>query len=88
MLGTPAGPEPVDVADAMGEVANVIAGTIRNRLGTREPPLQISPPQVSVGTRPQAPPAPAGRAVCPYEMEGHPVSVELVLTRDERAGRS
>jgi chemotaxis protein CheX len=84
MLGMPPDSLNGEVPDAIGEIANMIAGTFRNRLATIEPASAIAVPTVTVGSDFQTTYLSAvRRAVCPFEMDGQPVSVELVLTGDE-----
>jgi chemotaxis protein CheX len=84
MLGIPQHEVAGEVPDAMGEIANMVAGTFRNRLAAVEPASDISVPMVTIGTDfSTVYPAPVFRARCPFDMQGEPLSVELILTGDE-----
>jgi chemotaxis protein CheX len=70
-----------EVPDAIGEVANMIAGTFRNKLAAIEPASAISVPAVTIGSDFHTQyGSHVRRAVCPFEMDGLPVAVELILT--------
>ena len=87
MLGIP--PESVngEVPDAIGEIANMVAGTFRNRLAANEPASAIAVPTVTVGSDFSTVYISAVRRVrCPFEMKGHQISVELILTGDDAGG--
>lgn len=87
MLGIPAAEVNGEVPDAMGEVANMVAGTFRNRLTSFEPPSDIAVPTVTIGTEFATLYSSAvQRMRCPFDMQGEPISVELILTGDS-AGR-
>jgi chemotaxis protein CheX len=72
-----------EMPDAIGEIANMIAGTFRTKLASTEPASAISVPTVTIGsdfsTRYLSQ---VRRALCPFKMEGEPVFVELILTGD------
>lgn len=81
MLGMPENDLVAEVPDAIGEVANMIAGTFRNKLAAMEPASAISVPAVTIGSDFHTQyGAHVRRAVCPFEMDGLPVAVELILT--------
>ena len=87
MLGIP--PETVngEVPDAIGEIANMIAGTFRNRLAAVEPTSAIAVPTVTVGSDFSTMYISAVRRVrCPFEMKGLSISVELILTGEDAGG--
>jgi chemotaxis protein CheX len=81
MLGQPAETINGEMPDAIGEVANMIAGSFRTRLAAVEPASAIAVPTVTIGsdfsTRYVSE---VRRALCPFEMEGEPLFVELILT--------
>ncbi len=87
MLGIPVHEVNGEVPDAMGEIANMVAGTFRNRLAAVEPPSDISVPTVTIGTDFSTLYSSAGfRSRCPFDMQGEPLSVELILTGDQVGG--
>jgi chemotaxis protein CheX len=83
MLSMPADTVEDEMPDAMGEVANMIAGTFRNKMAAVEPPSAIAVPTVTIGSsfstfctgQPR-------RVFCPFEFRGQPIFVELVLSAD------
>ena len=80
MLGLAAEDVNGEVPDAMGEIANMVAGTFRNRLTTTEPPSDISVPTVTIGTDfSTLYSSSAQRARCPFTMQDESLSVELIL---------
>ncbi|MFN8644385.1 MAG: chemotaxis protein CheX [Candidatus Binatia bacterium] len=84
MLGIPLHEVNGEVPDAMGEIANMVAGTFRNRLAASEPPSDISVPTVTIGTDFSTLYSSAvQRSRCPFDMLGEPLSVELILTGDQ-----
>lgn len=81
MLGIPLQEVNGEVPDAMGEIANMVAGQFRNRLAAVEPPSDISVPTVTIGTDFSTLYSSAvQRSRCPFDMQGEPISVELILT--------
>jgi chemotaxis protein CheX len=85
MLGLPSpedcGPE---VADAIGELTNMIAGAFRTRMADHNGAWTISTPQVTVGSDLSVRHARViARAVFPFEFGTGQVFVELVLTQPE-----
>lgn len=83
MLGIPVDEVNGEVPDAMGEVANMVAGTFRNRLAAVEPSSDISVPTVTIGNDFSTLYSSAvQRTRCPFDMLGEPISVELILTGD------
>lgn len=75
-----------EIPDAMGEVANMVAGTFRNKLAAIEPASAIAVPTVTIGSDFSTKYCSAvRRARCPFDMEGQPISVELILTGEEAA---
>ena len=86
MLGIPEDEINGEIPDAMGEVANMVAGTFRNKLAAIEPASAIAVPTVTIGSDFSTTYLSAvRRARCPFEMEGQPISVELILTGEEAA---
>jgi chemotaxis protein CheX len=83
MLGVPAESVNGEMPDAMGEIANMIAGSFRTKLAAVEPASAIAVPTVTIGsdfsTRYGAH---VKRVLCPFEMGDQPVCVELILTGD------
>lgn len=69
-----------EFADAIGELGNMIAGSFRNRLAVSGGSWAISVPTVTVGQRIYTHfPEDVGRVVCPFDVAGHKLCVELVL---------
>lgn len=86
MLGMPEDEITGEIPDAMGEVANMVAGTFRNKLAAVEPASAIAVPTVTIGSDFSTRYLSAvRRARCPFEMEGQPIAVELILTGEEAA---
>ena len=80
MLGMDAAEINNEFADAIGEMANMIAGTFRNRMTALGGQWAISVPTVTVGQRIYTHyPEDVGRVVCPFDVTGHEFCVELVL---------
>jgi chemotaxis protein CheX len=80
LLGVPpAAPE--EIADAVGEVTNMIAGTFRNYMVSDGASLAISIPAVTLGsdlyTRYVSE---VRRTLCPFTLDDREVFVELILT--------
>ncbi len=88
MLGIPLQEVNGEVPDAMGEIANMVAGQFRNRLAAVEPPSDISVPTVTIGTDFSTLYSSAvQRSRCPFDMQGEPISVELILTGEPATAR-
>lgn len=88
MLGIPLQEVNGEVPDAMGEIANMVAGQFRNRLAAIEPPSDISVPTVTIGTDFSTLYSSAvQRSRCPFDMQGEPISVELILTGEPATDR-
>ncbi len=84
MLGIPEADVNGEVPDAMGEVANMVAGTFRNRLAAFEPSSDISVPTVTIGNDFSTLYSSAvHRTRCPFTMGDESISVELILTGDQ-----
>lgn len=89
LLGIPLHDVNGEVPDAMGEIANMVAGTFRNRLAAVEPSSDISVPTVTIGTDFSTLYSSATyRARCPFDMQGEVLSVELILTGEQLGGIS
>lgn len=83
MLGVPAETVNGDMPDAIGEIANMIAGSFRTKLAASEPASAISVPTVTIGsdffTRYGGS---VRRVACPFQMGDQPIYVELILLGD------
>jgi chemotaxis protein CheX len=83
MLGVPLEAVGADMPDAIGEIANMIAGSFRTKLAATEPASAISVPSVTIGsdfcTRYGGN---VRRVLCPFRMGDQPIYVELILTGD------
>jgi chemotaxis protein CheX len=83
MLGMPVDAIGKEMPDAIGEVANMVAGTFRNKLASVEPTSAIAVPTVTIGSAFSTfCTGHAHRAFCPFEFEGQRIFVELVLGPD------
>jgi len=84
MLGMPAEEINGEMPDAIGEIANMIAGSFRTKLAATEPACAIAVPTVTIGsdfsTRYLGQ---ASRVLCPFQMDGEPIYVELILTGEQ-----
>lgn len=82
MLGLPLERVNGEMPDAMGEVANMIAGSLRTKMARFEPAWTITCPSVTVGndfaTRF---PSEVSEARIPFRMNGRTVEVQLVLSK-------
>ena len=84
MLGIPPDAVNGEVPDAIGEIANIVAGTFRNRLTAMEPASAIATPTVTVGSDFLTMYVSAVRRVrCLYKMGDHDIMVELILTGED-----
>ena len=80
LLGSAADEAPAHVRDAAGEMANMIAGSVRTSMTDRGENLGISTPIVTVGTDfSTAALRDVSQAVCPFKMGVHSLFVHLVL---------
>jgi chemotaxis protein CheX len=84
MLDTPPGQVNGEMADAIGELTNMIAGMFRLRMAEQGESVAISIPSVTVGsdfyTRFATD---VRRVLCPFRMrDGREICVELILTRN------
>ena len=82
MLGLDATEIGDEFADAVGELANMIAGSFRNRMAAVGGTWAISVPTVTIGTGIITHyPTDVGRVICPFDTSGGELLVELVLRR-------
>jgi chemotaxis protein CheX len=83
MLELPDGDARAEVADAIGEVTNMIAGAFRLKLVEQGETVAISIPSVTIGSDFYTKYAPdVRRVLCPFTMDDKEICVELVLTRN------
>jgi chemotaxis protein CheX len=83
MLELSDGDAGAEVADAIGEVTNMIAGAFRLKLAEQGEAVAISIPSVTIGSDFYTKYAPGVRRVlCPFKMDDKEICVELVLTRN------
>ena len=76
--GDPSKPE---IADAIGEITNMIAGSFRTRMASEGDAWAISIPTVTMGSDFYMTPLTDGRrTMLPFRMDGHEIFVELVVT--------
>ena len=81
MLDMPADSVNGELPDAIGEVANMIAGTFRNKLAAVEPSSDIAPPTVTVGSDFSTHcVSHARRALQYFTLDGQTIGIELTLT--------
>ena len=72
-----------EMPDAIGEVANMIAGAFRTKLAAIEPASAIAIPTVTIGSDFSTKYLSAAqRALCPFQMDSQTLYVELLLTGD------
>ena len=80
LLGSDADEAAAMVRDAAGEMANMIAGSLRTQMTDKGETLGISTPIVTVGTDfSTAALRGVAQAVCPFKMGSHSLFVYLVL---------
>jgi chemotaxis protein CheX len=86
MLGMPEGEVDRDgMADAVGEVTNMIAGSFRTHMAANGDAWAITVPTVTVGSDFYIKPLTNGhRVLIPFGMESQEVFVELILTEPRR----
>jgi chemotaxis protein CheX len=71
-----------DMPDAIGEVANMIAGSLRTKMKDAGTPCGISIPTVTVGSDFYTKyVSDVRRILCPFKMGEHEIFVELVLQK-------
>jgi chemotaxis protein CheX len=81
MLGMEAGEVGDHVADAIGEITNMIAGSFRTQMASSGDTWAITVPTVTVGSDFYIKPLTDGRRVLiPFGMDEHEVFVELIIT--------
>ena len=81
MLGMPAEDVNGEMPDAIGEIANMIAGSFRTKLAAIEPPSAIAVPTVTIGSDFSTKyMSQSHRVLCPFHMDGEAIHVELILT--------
>ncbi|BCS33551.1 hypothetical protein TBR22_A27780 [Luteitalea sp. TBR-22] len=74
-------PSKPEVADAIGEITNMIAGSFRTRMATDGDAWAISIPTVTMGSDFYMTPLTDGRrTMLPFRMQDHEIFVELVIT--------
>lgn len=70
-----------EMADAIGEITNMIAGSFRTKMARSGHSWAISVPTVTVGSDFYIKPLVNGRRVLiPFKMDAHEVFVELIMT--------
>lgn len=81
MLGMPASAVNGEMPDAMGEIVNMIAGSLRTRMAEVEPPWTITCPSVTVGQNfSTIYPADVSEARVPFSLGERTVEVEVILS--------
>jgi chemotaxis protein CheX len=82
MLGIPHDQVNGQMSDAMGEVANMIAGSLRTKMAAVEPAWTITCPSVTIGTDfATRYPSEVSEARVPFSMNGQTVAVEIILSK-------
>lgn len=82
MLGIPSDRVNGEMPDAMGEVANMIAGCLRTRMAAFEPAWTITCPSVTIGSDfATRYPSEVSEARVPFTMNGHAIEVEIILSK-------
>jgi chemotaxis protein CheX len=82
MLGLPASSVNGQMPDAMGEVANMIGGSLRTRMAAFEPAWALSVPTVTIGSDfATSWKTNVARVMCPFEFQQETIFVELILTQ-------
>lgn len=83
LLGLGDGDEPSrpEIADAIGEITNMVAGSFRTRMAADgSEPWVISIPTITMGTDFSLMPADGHCTLLPFRMGSHDVSIELIVT--------
>lgn len=81
LLGSDDPPSTPEVADAIGEITNMVAGSFRTRMATDGDAWAISIPTVTMGSDFYMTPLSDGRrTLLPFRMGEHEIFVELVMT--------
>ncbi len=79
-MGEDDAPSRPEIADAIGEITNMIAGSFRTRMATEGDAWAISIPTVTMGSDFYMTPLADGRrTLLPFRMGDHEVCVELVV---------
>ena len=82
MLGLEATEIGDEFPDALGELANMIGGSFRNRMAEGGGTWAISVPTVNIGSGIITHyPTDVGRVICPFDSKGGELLLELVLRR-------
>jgi chemotaxis protein CheX len=82
MLGMPVDRINGEMPDAIGEVANMIAGSLRTKMAAFEPAWTITCPSVTVGAEFSTRyPSDVSEARVPFTMNGRTIAVELILSK-------
>ncbi|HTV01036.1 MAG TPA: chemotaxis protein CheX [Luteitalea sp.] len=78
-------PSPPEIADAVGEITNMVAGSFRTRMANEGDAWAISIPTVTMGSDFYMTPLSDGsRTMLPFRMGDHEIFVELVVTSKAR----
>ncbi|AMY10446.1 hypothetical protein LuPra_03676 [Luteitalea pratensis] len=84
-LDTADEPSKPEVADAIGEITNMIAGSFRTRMATEGDAWAVSIPTVTMGSDFYMTALTDGqRTMLPFRMDDHEIFVELVITTKVR----
>jgi chemotaxis protein CheX len=82
MLGLSAAAVNGEMPDAIGEITNIIAGTLRTRMSAFEPTWGIAVPTVTVGSDfSMRYGSNVARVLCPFRMGEEDLFIELILTQ-------
>lgn len=82
LLGLPPSEVHGEVADAIGEITNMVAGSFRTRMAAEGDAWAISVPTVTIGSDFYIKPMTNGRRVLlPFRMGGQEIFVELIVTK-------
>ncbi|MEI6670151.1 MAG: chemotaxis protein CheX [Acidobacteriota bacterium] len=79
LLGMPPAEVNGEMPDAIGEITNMIAGALRTKMTDSGHPWAISIPTVSIGDFYTKYVSDVRRVLCPFKMDEHDISVELIL---------
>jgi chemotaxis protein CheX len=78
-------PSPPEIADAVGEITNMVAGSFRTRMANEGDAWAISIPTVTMGSDFYMTPLSDGRrTMLPFHLGEHEIFVELVITTKVR----
>lgn len=76
-----------EIPDAMGEIINMVAGSLRTRMAGFEPAWTITCPAVTIGSNfTTTYPSDVAEARVPFTLGAHRIEVELVLSNRVGAG--